>query len=159
MKDETHNPHRAWPILLLALAGLIIIPALSQGSTTGTDFTYAGGTESFQSGCGGKLELSGTAMTFQCPEGSVTVPYHAITRMEYRPKVSRSVRRLKLHWKVKPSGSGGKTNLFFTVLFRQDGCTQALVLRVLPVEMRPYLAEIELNTRKRIDVWDYRGYD
>lgn len=146
-----------WPLLIIAV--LLSLPGVAQSSAPGADFTYAGGTAMFQGGCGGKLELTGTAMTFECPEGSVTVPYRSITRMEYRPKVSNSVRHLKLRWKVKPSGSGGKSNLFFTVLYRQDGATQALVLRVLPTEMRPYLAEIELNTGKRIDVSDYRGYD
>lgn len=160
MKDKKRREGNRW-LLGAVLAGLLVmLPALALGSTGQTDFTYAGGTENIQSGCSGKLELADSSMTFQCPEGSITIFYHSITRMEYRPTVSRKVRRMKLPWKVKPSGSGGKTNLFFTVLFKQDGGgTQAIVLRVLPEEMRPYLAQIELSAGKRIVVWDYRGYD
>ncbi|MGH9326285.1 MAG: hypothetical protein ACRD2B_06300 [Terriglobia bacterium] len=159
MKDpKWQRISRSLPAALV-MAWLVIAPALVRANAEQADFTYAGGTESIQNGCEGKLELADDAMTFQCPQASVTIPYHSITRMEYRPKVSRAVRRMKLPWKVKPSGSGGKSNLFFTVLFNQGGSTQAIVLRVLPREMRPYLAQIELSTGKRIAVWDYRGYD
>lgn len=159
MTNEKRRGGNRW-LLVAVLTGLaVMVPAFVLASTLGADFTYAGGTESLQSGCGGKLELAGSSMTFECPEGSITISYHSITRMEYRPTVSRKVRHMKLPWKVKPYGSGGKSNLFFTVLFKQDGGTQAIVLRVLPAEMRPYLAQIELSTGKRIVVWDYRGYD
>ncbi len=148
--------------LILGLAfGLFITaaPILAYEKTGASDFIYAGGTESIQSGCGGKLELTHSSMTFQCPEGSITIPYRSITLMQYRPSVSRAVRHMKIPWKVKPNGSGGKKNLFFTVLYKRGDQMQALVLRVQPEEMRPYLAEIELSTGKRIQVWDYRGFD
>src|SRR5579875_1811972 len=148
--------------LILALAFGLLMTARStfayENSRT-SEFIYAGGTESIQGGCGGKLELTHSSMTFQCPEGSITIPYHSITLMQYRPSLSRAVRHMKLPWKVKPNGSGGKKNLFFTVLYKRGDQMHALVLRVQPEEMRPYLAEIELSTGKRIQVWDYRGFD
>lgn len=125
----------------------------------GPDFYYAGGTETLSAGCGGELELTHVSMTFKCPDGSVTIPYSSITLMQYRPKLSSQVRKMKLGWKARPEGTSAKKNLLFTVLYRQGSTTQAMVLKVQPVNMRPYLAEIELNTRKRIEVWDYRGYD
>lgn len=138
---------------------IAIAPALARASAAQPEFSYAGGTESIGHGCGGKLELTGDSMTFRCPEGSVTIPYNSITLMQYRPAVSPTVRHMRLPWKVKPNGSGGKKNLFFTVLYREGKSVHALVLRVMPDNMRPYLAEIELNTGKRIQVSDYRGFE
>ncbi|MGH9450432.1 MAG: hypothetical protein ACRD11_07800 [Terriglobia bacterium] len=148
---------RRW---LLTLAALALLPVLGYGRNAGMpDFLYAGGTAPLQSGCSGTLGVSHASMTFECAQGSVTIPYSSITLMQYRPKLSRKVRRMKLRWKVRPTESASKKNLLFTVLYRDGDTTQALVLRVLPDEMRPYLAEIELNTGKRIEVWDYRGFD
>lgn len=123
------------------------------------DFSYAGGTETISTGCAGELEVTHVSMTFKCSEGSVTIPYSAITLMQYRPKLSSEVRKMKLNWTARPEGTIAKKNLLFTVLYKQGNTTQAMVLKVRPENMRPYLAEIELNTRKRIEVWDYRGYD
>lgn len=123
------------------------------------DFHYAGGTFAFTTDCAGKLGLSHAAMTFACPQGSITIPYRSITLMQYRPSLSREVKRMKLRWKVRPTESARNKNLLFTVLFKNGDVTQALVLRVLPEQMRPYLAEIELSAGKRIEVWDYRGFD
>jgi hypothetical protein len=124
-----------------------------------TSFSYVGGTERIQYGCPGQLEVRSFSMTFRCSAGSITIPYRSITRMEYRPKLSRTVLGMKLGWVSMPDGSGHRQNLFFTVLYRQDRRTHAIVLKVSPEEMRPYLAVIELHTGKRIHVWDYRGFD
>ena len=146
-----------WLLVLLAVA---VTPVLGHGSNTGMpDFFYAGGTATLRSGCSGTLGISNASMTFECPQGSVTIPYSSITLMQYRPKLSQKVRRMKLRWKVRPYESASKKNLLFTVLYKEGDTTQALVLRVLPDDMRPYLAEIELNAGKRIEVWDYRGFD
>ena len=145
-----------WSLILVLTAA---VPVLARISPQGADFFYAGGTGTFTTGCGGNLELTHISMTFRCPQGSVTIPYSSITLMQYRPKLSSQVRKMKLHWKVKPYGTSAKRNLLFTVLYKEGDATQALVLRVQPQNMRPYLAEIELNTRKRIEVWDERGYD
>lgn len=145
-----------WPLILLLVTAT---PALAHVDPQTPDFFYAGGTGTFTTGCGGDLELTHVSMTFRCPQGSVTIPYSSITLMQYRPKLSSQVRKLKLHWTVKPYGTSAKRNQLFTILYKEGNATQALVLRVQPQTMRPYLAEIELNTRKRIEVWDYRGYD
>lgn len=148
-------------MVMIASAGLCIALPASGGERARPprDFSYAGGTEMLSTGCAGALELSPVSMTFTCPDGSVTIPYSAITLMQYRPKLSTRVRKMKLDWKARPEGTSAKKNLLFTVLYRQGSLTQALVLKVQPDNMRPYLAEIELNTRKRIEVWDYRGFD
>lgn len=155
-------PHRPWPAIALFLACATLWPAQALRASTNAppmDFSYAGGTETISTGCAGDLELSRASMTFKCSEGSVTIPYSAITLMQYRPKLSTEVRKMKLNWRARPEGTSAKKNLLFTVLYKQGDTTQAMVLKVLPQNMRPYLAEIELNTQKRIEVWDYRGYD
>ncbi|MGH9407746.1 MAG: hypothetical protein ACRD3D_18140 [Terriglobia bacterium] len=151
---KRRNAH--WAVLLLLLG---VAPAFAHVRGTSPDFYYAGGTELFPSGCGGNLELSQVALTFRCSQGSVTIPYRSITLMQYRPQLSSEVRHLKLDWKIKPDGTHAKRNVLFTVVYKQGESTRALVLKVRPQNMRPYLAEIELDSRKRIQVWDYRGYD
>ena len=82
--------------------------------------------------------------------------------MEYRQDISRKIRRMKVRWRVRPSYIapifGGKKNRFFTVVFAQDGATRVLVLRVGPEDMRPYLAEIDLKSGKRVEVQGYEQY-
>lgn len=134
-------------VALLALA----VPAAGRSHRT-PQFVYAGGTEALPEGCEGKLELLQTALVFECSQGRIAAPYDSITLMQYHPKVSREVRKMKLKWAVKPTTERSKHNLFFTVLFSVDGGTQAMILRVLPETMRPYLAEIELRTGRRVDV-------
>lgn len=151
-----------WPLIALFLAGAALWPLQTLRASTNPppmDFSYAGGTETISTGCAGELEVTHVSMTFKCSEGSVTIPYSAITLMQYRPKLSSEVRKMKLNWTARPEGTIAKKNLLFTVLYKQGNTTQAMVLKVRPENMRPYLAEIELNTRKRIEVWDYRGYD
>ncbi|MGH9377385.1 MAG: hypothetical protein ACRD1I_01175 [Terriglobia bacterium] len=148
-----------WPLIILFLTVVPLEPAWATARAQAPDFYYAGGTETISAGCGGQLELTHVSMTFKCPEGSVTIPYSSITLMQYRPKLSSQVRKLKLDWKARPEGTSAKKNLLFTVLYKQGSTTQAMVLKVHPDNMRPYLAAIELNTRMRIQVWDYRGYD
>ena len=102
--------------------------------------------------CEGKLELRESALVFECSQGSVTAPYASITLMQYSSKVSQEVRKMKLQWAVKPTSESSKHNLFFTVLYLVDGRTHAMILRVTPETMRPYLAEIELRMGHRINV-------
>ncbi len=149
-------------LLALGLLGMqagIASPLLALKARRAPRFTYAGGTQELQAGCQGELQLTHTSMIFECPDGAITIPFNSITDMEYRPSVSRAIKHMKLRWRVKPSGSGGKSNLFFTVVYREDTSLQALALKVLPEDMRPYLAQLELSTGKRIHVWDYRGFD
>src|SRR5487761_1611391 len=131
--------------LILALQGT----AWSESKQDANVFKYAGGTEKLPDGCTGELKLSDESMTFQCPGGSINALYSSIQLMQYRPDVSRQVRKMKLKWKVRHHGSGGKHNRFFTVVFTGGGRTHIMVLEVGPDEMRPYLAEIDLKAGKR----------
>src|SRR5579863_2840864 len=102
-----------WPLILLFVAAA---SAWAHVDPQAADFFYAGGTGTFTSGCGGDLELTHVSMTFRCPQGSLTIPYSSITLMQYRPKLSSQVRKMKLHWKIKPYGTSAKRNLLFTIL-------------------------------------------
>lgn len=135
----------------LAAALLLAAPAAAR-SRRNTQFLYVGGTALLPEGCQGKLELLKTAMVFECKQGQITVPYKSIMLMRYSSKVERRIRKMKLHWAVRPTTEGSKHNLFFTVVFSGNDGTQAMVLRVMPDIMRPYLAEIELQTGHRVDV-------
>ncbi len=121
-------------------------------------FKYIGGTMVLPESCEGNLEMGAEAMTFECGERSVRIPYHAIRFMQYRQDISRKVRRMKPHWKVEPEIVtpivGGKGNRIFTIVFREktEDPVDTLVLAVSPEAMRPYLAEIDLRTGQRVDV-------
>jgi hypothetical protein len=141
------------------LVAAFLATPLRCASSTANDFAYVGGTENLQYHCEGELQVAPSSMTFRCAAGAVTIPFDSITHMEYRPKVSATVRKMKLRWTAKPAGSGGKKNRFFTVLYKQGDRVHAVVLQVSPDDMRPYLAVLELHTGKRIAVWDYRGFD
>jgi hypothetical protein len=145
--------------LALLISAPLALRTAQASSSAENQFTYAGGTEHLQYHCEGQLEVTPSSMTFRCPAGAITIRFDSITHMEYRPKVSPAVRKMKLHWTARPAGSGGKKNRFFTVLYRKDQRVHAVVLQVSPEEMRPYLAILELHTGKRIAVWDYRGFD
>ena len=144
--------------LLLAL----LIPA---GAAFGTEqakeavFQYAGGTEKIEIDCAGKLEVTTEGLIFKCPGGAVDMPFSTITVMQFRPDISPQVRNLKLKWKTYPSILiAGKQNRFFTVVCKKQGVTHVVVLRVDPLSMRPYLAEIELKSGKRVEVMPYEDY-
>ena len=101
-------------------------------------------------------------MTFNCPGGQVAVPFPSITLMEYRHDISKRVRKMKVRWRVRPSYVepifAGKKNRFFTVVFSPDGAPRVIVLRVEPEDMRPYLAEIDLRSARRVEVQGYEQY-
>ena len=150
--------------LVLAVAvGLSAAGGLSRRDRAAEPpFKYVGGTTLLAEPCKGKLELKPAAMVFDCPKGAITVPYASIRFMEYRPDISRKVRKLKPRWKVKPEVEvplfGKKQNRYFTVVFDDHGATGALVLAVLPQAMRPYLAEIDLKAGQRVEVKGYEDY-
>jgi hypothetical protein len=153
---------------LVVLGGVLTMLVVAAGVVAAREeapkpqFKYAAGTENLPDGCEGKLELTSEGLTFQCPEGEVTAPYSAISLMQYRSDISRKVRHLKVRWKVQPDYQapifGGKQNRFFSVVYRLDGKTHVLVLRVRPQAMRPYLAEIDLRAEKRVEVESYEDY-
>ncbi len=141
-------------ILLLLLTGLVF------GKRKPVDeppFLYEAGTENLERGCGGKLEVLRDAIAFNCPQGTVSMPFSAITLMQFRPDVSKQVVRMNIDWKVRPQSTKARDNLYFTILCNENGKIRAIVLRVIPDTLRPYLAEIELKSGKNVQV--YRSYD
>ncbi len=121
-------------------------------------FKYVGGTEQIPQGCEGSLELTSEVLTFRCSGGSISAPYSSISLMQYRSNISRQVLKMKLGWKVKPTGRHGSRNRYFTVLYNDGGSARAIVLDVAPQAMRPYLAEIDLKAGKRVEVQAHEEY-
>jgi hypothetical protein len=70
---------------------------------------------------------------------------------------------MKIKWKVRPEIVGPlfgkKENRYFTIVYGEHSPTEALVLKVSPDDMRPYLAEIDLKTGHRVEVMGYEKYD
>lgn len=126
-------------------------------------FKYAGGTENLPASCQGLVEVGSSELTFKCKEGTVTVPYESIILMQYRPNISRKIRRMTINWKVKPNylGSilGGNKNHYFAIIYQDGGATGALVLAVPPSTMRPYLAEIDVKSGRRVEVKETEEVD
>ncbi len=147
-----------WGVVMAAVI-LSARPALGTDRTFGPHFKYAGGTEDIRPACDGNLELSSTEMTFHCSAGSATIPYTSISLMQYRPDVSSHVRKMKLKCKVPLPHGGGKRNKYFTVLYDLQGSKHVIVLHVPPADMRPYLAEIDLKSGKRVEVKSFEEYD
>jgi hypothetical protein len=148
---------KIWPLVFM-----ILVPssaALGIEPTKEAVFQYAGGTEKIEIDCAGKLEVTLESLVFNCPGGSVVMPFSTITLMQFRPDVSQRVRKLKLKWTTYPNILiAGKQNRYFTVVCKKQGVTHVLVLRVDPLSMRPYLAEIELKSGKRVEVMPYEDY-
>ncbi|HEV2177046.1 MAG TPA: hypothetical protein VGW33_07565 [Terriglobia bacterium] len=142
------------------LAALLLLApaAASAQKAKQPQFAYVAGTEDVLAGCEGTIELTSQQLSFLCAQYSLHAPYAAISRMEYRSGVSRSVRKLKLKWKLKPPEGGGKKNRYFTIVYREGGATHVVVLEVAPDEMQPYLAEIDLKAGRRVDVQNHEDY-
>ena len=139
--------------------------AIPPGTTLGVErtreaiFQYAGGTEKIEIDCAGKLEVTPEGLGFKCPTASLDMPFSTISLMQFRPDVSPQVRRLKLKWTTYPNILiAGKQNRYFTVVCKKQGVTHVVVLRVDSLSMRPYLAEIELKSGKRVEVMPYEDY-
>jgi len=146
--------------LLLGCAIILLLAQSAQADTKLKEavFKYAGGTDLIGAGCAGKLEVSDEGLTFRCPQGTISAIYSGITLMQFRPDLSRKVRRMKIKWKVRPYTRGGKTNRYFTVVYNDTGKLCAMVLEVEPLSMRPYLAEIDLRAGRRIEVKGFEKY-
>lgn len=148
-------------VAIVTLSALLLSSAKVCGSNKKADepqFKYAGGTETIREGCTGNVELTSETLTFRCPDGSLTAPYASISLLQYRNNVSRQVRKMKLHWKVRPAGGGGKRNRYFTIVYEEGGTNHAIVLEVTPQKMQPYLAEIDLKAGKRVEVQSHDEY-
>ncbi|HVB28457.1 MAG TPA: hypothetical protein VNG91_01480 [Terriglobia bacterium] len=137
-------------LFLSAVAILLLAPSAQGRSRNTTPFEYVGGTTSMPGGCEGKLEVTEADLVFRCGEGSISVPYDSITRMEYRPQISKQIRKMKLDWAVKPPSSYSRNKAYFSVLYSEKGQTHAMVLKAPPEAMRPYMAEIDLRTGRPI---------
>ena len=87
-------PHRlSKPIAISInlLLGLFLLTGSVYGKHKKTDdppFLYLAGTENIERGCGGKLQVLKEGFTFKCATGGFSLPFSAITVMQYRPDVS-----------------------------------------------------------------------
>ena len=141
--------------LLLLLAGSLY--GKRKPSEEPLPFEYYAGTADIEHGCGGRLEVLRDALAFTCPGGTMSLPFAAITLMEYRPDISKRVLRMNIDWKVRPQQWKARENQYLTVVSNENGKIRALVLKVDSTALRPYLAEIELKSGKNVQV--YRSYD
>jgi hypothetical protein len=155
--DWARRTRKIWPLVFVFLVPRSA--AFGIEPTREAVFQYAGGTEKIEIDCAGKLEVTLEGLLFKCPAGSVDMPFSTITLMQFRPDVSPRVRKLKLKWTTYPTILiAGKQNRYFTVVCKKQGVTHVVVLRVDPLSMRPYLAEIELKSGKRVEVMPYEDY-
>jgi hypothetical protein len=147
-------------MLLLASAGSF---ARAGKKHDANPFKYEAGTEKIPKSCQGFVEVGASALNFKCTGGSISVPYTSITLMQYRPDISRKIRKMKIKWEVGPGTGlpfvGGHKNRYFAVVYEEEGATRAIVLEVPPQIMRPYLAEIDVKSGKRVEVEETEEYD
>lgn len=135
------------------LMAVLLLAATAWGASKNASlFKYVAGTEAMQKGCAGQLEVTDSALVFQCGEKSITAPYKAITQMLFMPRVSKSIRKMKLDWTIKPPSSHSRHQGFFMVFYSDKGRQQAIILKVRNDTMRPYMAEIDLKSGRPIRV-------
>jgi hypothetical protein len=170
-KTRRQGRQRFWRIRAVgALAAILAFAGtLTSRSKETRKFKYAGGMQSLLRDCSGGLELKTDALTFRCPDGTETIPYTSIMFMQYRPSLSPKVRKLNIRWEVSPAAAlpivSKKRNRFFVVIYSKPalpsgraGNPKGLVLEVAPETMQPYLAEIELKSGKRVEVFSHEDY-
>jgi hypothetical protein len=146
-------------------AGLLIALLMTAGSSYAKHkppveeppFQYQAGTENIAKGCGGKLEVLKEAFAFHCPGGDLSIPYSTITLMQYRPDLSDEVMAMKVPWAYPPLLARVNKNKYFTIVSKDQGKLRVVVLRVDEKDMRPYFAEIELQSGKSVQ--EYRSYE
>jgi|SRR5689334_11024909 len=149
---------------IVGLVGLLMASFLLAGLVFGKKkpvevppFLYQAGTEKIEKGCGGRLEVHKEGFAFHCPGGSFEFPYAGITVMQYRRDLSPEVVAMKIPWAYPPTLSRVSSNKYFTIVSNEQGKLRAVVLRVDEKNMRPYFAEIELQSGKSVD--EYRSYE
>jgi hypothetical protein len=154
-------PHRITKSLAIS-AGVLMMLLLA-GSSFGKHkkaeappFQYVAGTEDIEKGCAGKLEVLKEGFTYKCPGGAFSLPFSAVTLMQYRPNVSPEVTAMKVPWKIAPEFPKVKENKYFTIVANEQGKLRVVVLRVDEDDMRPYFAEIELQSGKTVQ--EYRSF-
>jgi hypothetical protein len=155
-------PHRIsnrMTITVSLLMALLLLTGSSYGKNRKAEeppFQYVAGTEDIEKGCAGRLEVLKDGFTFKCPAATFTLPYSAITLMQYRPDVSPDVLAMKIPWKVAPQTTRVRENKYFTIVCNERGKLRAVVFRVDENNMRPYFAEIELQSGKSVQ--EYRSF-
>lgn len=142
------KPLKTAALLVAVIA--IVLPAWGRSNKKAL-FKYVAGTEPMAKGCEGKLEVKESDLVFNCQGKSVAVPYNTVTQMEFLPKISKKIRKMKLDWAIKPPSSRGKHAGFFSVLYREGDQTRAIILKARDDTMRPYMAEIDLRTGRPIE--------
>ena len=145
------NKSRTVKTVALVTAIVLLAPQAWARSHDESVFKYVAGTEPIPKHCTGKLEVTETDLVFQCGGQSLAVPYGAITQMEFQPRVSKRIRKMKLAWAIKPTSAHGKHDGFFTVVYSGNGRTHAIILRARNDTMRPYMAEIDMKTGHPIE--------
>ncbi len=155
-------PHRITKSRAMAMnvMVLLLLSGLSYGKHRKNDeppFQYVAGTENLDKGCAGKLEVLKEGFTYKCAGGSLNLPFSEVTLMQYRPNVSPEVMAMKVPWKVAPEFAKIKENRYFTIVAKAEGKLRVVVLRVEQDDMRPYFAEIELESGKTVQ--EYRSFD
>ena len=156
-------PHRAVQRVAISinlLLAILLLAGLCFGKHKKGDeqpFQYEAGTESIDKGCGGKLEVLREGFAFKCPGGAFSLPYSGVTLMQFRPDVSTEVLAMKVPWKIQPQPSRVRENKYFTIVCNDQGKLRVVVLRVSEDNMRPYFAEIELQSGKSVQ--EYRSFD
>lgn len=150
--------------VILAFAGV-----LNARAKETRKFKYVGGMQMLLRDCAGDLELKNDSLTFRCGGTSESIPYSSIELMQYRPTLSSKIRKLAIHWEVVPSVAmptlPKKRNRFFAVIYSEPASPSAsarivkgMVLEVSPETMQPYVAEIELKSNKRVEVYNHEEY-
>jgi len=148
----------------IAISIYLVVALLLTGASYGKHkkveeppFEYLAGTENVDKGCGGKLEVLKEGFTFRCPGATFNLPFSTITLMQYRPDISAEVMGMKIPWKIKPQLQRLRENKYFTIVCNDQGKLRAVILRVDENDMRPYFAEIELQSGKSVQ--EFRSYD
>ena len=155
-------PHHLTKRLAIAiglLMAMLLLVSASYGKHKKVEeppFEYLAGTENVEKGCAGKLEVLKDGFSFRCSSGTFSLPFAGITFMQFRPDVSAQVLALKIPWKIKPQLARVRENKYFTVVCNEQGKLRAVVLRVSEDDMRPYFAEIELQSGKSVQ--EYRDF-
>jgi hypothetical protein len=158
MTNRLQTPNERLAFLLIAFL-VATFGTAGKERAPGQVFKYVGGTEDVASHCEGRLQLAAAALNFRCAERALEIPYTSISLMQYRPDVSPQLRKMNLNWKVEPPHGGGKKNRYFSLVYNTKGRPHAIVLEVSPGAMRPYLAEIDLKSGKRVEVRGFEKYD
>ena len=128
-----HRITKHMAISIGLLMALLLLTSSSYGKHKNTEeppFQYLAGTENIEKGCAGKLQVLKEGFTFKCPAGTFSLPFSAITLMQYRPDVSAEVLAMKIPWKITPQLARVRENKYFTIVCNEQGKLRAVVLRV-----------------------------